>query len=84
MGKLYYSRGDINSSVPRKIMARVDMEVTYRHMKNKKVIRFIMSKSCLTNPSAFYDETTCSTDEGRAVDIIYPDVSLTCSTTTSM
>lgn len=65
-------------------MAKVVTEVIYRHMKDKKVIRFIKGKSCLTNLSAFYDETTCSIDEGGAVDIIYPDFSLTWFPTTSM
>lgn len=43
------------------------------------MIRFIKVKSCSTNLSAFYDETTCSIDAGRAVDIIYPNFSLTWS-----
>lgn len=65
-------------------MAKVVMVVIYRHMKDKKVIRFIEGKSCSTDLSAFYDEPACSIDEGRAVDIIYPDFSLTRSPTTSM
>lgn len=47
------SKGDTNSSVPGKIMAKVIMEVIYKHMKDRKVIRFIKGKSCLTNLSAF-------------------------------
>ena len=64
-------------------MTKFVMEVIYRHMKDK-VIRFIKGKSRSTNSSAFYDETTCSIDAGRAADIIDPDFSLTWSPTTSM
>jgi len=46
----------------------------------KKVVRcsqhgFIKGKSCLTNLIAFYDGMTGWVDEGRAVDIVYLDIS---------
>lgn len=50
-------------------------------MKDEKVIIFSKGKSCSTNLTAFYDETTCTIDEGKPVDIVYPDFSLTWSPT---
>ncbi|CAM5136637.1 unnamed protein product, partial [Eretmochelys imbricata] len=54
-------------------------ESILKHLE-RKVIRnsqhgFTNSKSCLTNLIAFYDEITGSMDKGKAVDIIYLDLS---------
>ena len=37
--------------------------------------RFTGEKSCITDLIAFWDEMTSWVDEGRAVDVIYPDFS---------
>lgn len=41
---------------------------------------FTEGKSCLTNPIAFYHETTTWMDEGRAVDFVYLDFRKACDT----
>ncbi|KAJ7418449.1 triadin isoform X1 [Pitangus sulphuratus] len=56
------------------------------HMDEKKIIEssqhvFTKSKSCLTNPIAFYNETTTWGDEGRALIIFYLDFSKAFDTT---
>nr|XP_048709729.1 uncharacterized protein LOC125638252 [Caretta caretta] len=55
-------------------------ESILKHLEERKVIRssqhgFIKGKSFLTNLIAFYDEITGSVDMGKAVDMIYLDVS---------
>ncbi|TRZ08618.1 hypothetical protein HGM15179_018489 [Zosterops borbonicus] len=52
------------------------LEAISTHVEDRKVIRsskhgFTKGKSCLTNPIAFYDETTTWIDEERTVDIVY-------------
>ena len=49
-----------------------------RHMEDREVIwgsqhGFSQSKSCLSNPVAFYGVMTTSVDKGRAMDVIYLD-----------
>jgi len=51
-----------------------------RHVKDNQGIRpsqhgFMKGRSCLTNLISFYDRVTRLLDEGKAVDIIYLDVS---------
>ena len=41
---------------------------------------FTKQKSCLTNLVTFYDVITGWVDEGRAVDVVYLDVSKACDT----
>jgi len=36
---------------------------------------FMKGRSCLTNLISFYDQVTCLVDEGKAVDVVYPDFS---------
>ncbi|KAK4831148.1 hypothetical protein QYF61_015451 [Mycteria americana] len=53
-------------------------QIEHRHIKYKKVIRssqhgFTKGKSYLTSLINFHDEMTSLVDEGRALDIVYPD-----------
>ncbi|KAK4824064.1 hypothetical protein QYF61_009915 [Mycteria americana] len=66
--------------VPGKVMEQLILETIARHMKDKKLIRksqhgFTKGKSCLTNLITFYDEMTGLVDQGRAVDVVYLDIS---------
>jgi len=50
------------------------------HVKHNKGIRpsqhgFLKGRSCLTNLISFYDQVTRLGDEGKAVDVVYPDFS---------
>ncbi|CAM4659528.1 unnamed protein product [Caretta caretta] len=68
------------TSVPGKIMEYVLKKSILKHLEERKVIRnsqhgFTKGKSCLTNLIAFYDETTGSVDEGKAVDMLFLDFS---------
>lgn len=59
-------------------MEQIILETISKHMKNKEVIgvvRYMKRKWCLTNLIAFYDVTTLSVSEGRAVDLVYLDFS---------
>jgi len=68
------------TSIPGKVMEQLILEVIIKQVKEKKVIRssqdgFTKGKSCLTNLIAFYDGMTGWVDEGRAVDVVYPNFS---------
>ncbi|CAM5150489.1 unnamed protein product [Natator depressus] len=68
------------TSVPGKIIQQVLKESILKHLEERKVIRnsqhgFTKGKSCLTNLIAFYDETTGSVDEGKAVGVLFLDFS---------
>ncbi|CAM5074168.1 unnamed protein product [Eretmochelys imbricata] len=61
-------------------MEQVLKESIRKHLEERKVIRnsqhgFTKGKSCLTNLIDFYDEITCSVDEGEAVDVLFLDFS---------
>jgi len=50
------------------------------HVKDNQGIRpsqhgFMKGRSCLTNLISFYDQVTCLVYEGKAVDVVYLDVS---------
>jgi len=62
------------------VMEQLILEVINKQVEEKKIIRssqygFTKGKSCSTNMIAFYDGTTSSVDEGRAVDVVYLDFS---------
>ena len=60
------SRPPTSPSVPEKIMEKILLETIASHMKDKKVSgnsqHGFKSKSCLTNPAAFYYEMTASSE----------------------
>ncbi|PKU45797.1 rna-directed dna polymerase from mobile element jockey- hypothetical protein [Limosa lapponica baueri] len=68
------------TSIPRKVMDQLILEVIPKHLEEKKVIRsgqhgFTKGKSCFTNLIAFYDGMAGWVDKGRAVDVVYLDFS---------
>ncbi|GAB0182338.1 mitochondrial enolase superfamily member 1 [Grus japonensis] len=65
-------------SVPGKIMEKIILGATERHLKNNAIIRhsqhgFTKGKPCLTNLVSFYDKVTQQMDEGKAVDVVFLD-----------
>jgi len=68
------------TSILGKVMEQLILDVIINQVEEKKVIRssqhgFTKAKSCLTNLIAFYDGMTGWVDEGRAVDVVYLDLS---------
>ncbi|GAB0209165.1 mitochondrial enolase superfamily member 1 [Grus japonensis] len=68
------------TSVPGKIMEKIILGATERHLKDNAIIRhsqngFTKGKSCLTNSISFYDKVTHLVDEGKAVDVVFLDFS---------
>ncbi|GAB0181535.1 mitochondrial enolase superfamily member 1 [Grus japonensis] len=67
-------------SVPGKVMVQVILSAIMWHVQDIQVIRpsqhgFMKTRSCLTNLISFYDKVTRLVDEGKAVDVVYPDFS---------
>ena len=68
------------TSIPGKVMEQLMPVVISKHMEEKEVIgksqhRFTKGKSCLTNLMAFCDGMTGWVDKGRAVDVVYLNLS---------
>ncbi|KAK4825198.1 hypothetical protein QYF61_025126 [Mycteria americana] len=66
--------------VPGKIMELITLSAIMWHVQDNQVIRpsqhgFMKGRSCLTNLISFYDKVTRLVDEGKAVDVVYLDVS---------
>uniref|UniRef100_A0A8B9I2Q1 Reverse transcriptase domain-containing protein n=1 Tax=Anser brachyrhynchus TaxID=132585 RepID=A0A8B9I2Q1_9AVES len=68
------------TSVPGKLMEQIILRVITRHLQGNQAIRpsqhgFMKGRSCLTNLISFYDQVTRLVDEGKAVDVVYLDLS---------
>ncbi|GAB0178662.1 mitochondrial enolase superfamily member 1 [Grus japonensis] len=68
------------TSIPGKMMEQLILGVISKHVEEKKVMGsdqhgFTKGKSCLTNLIAFYDGMTGWVVEGRAVNVVYLDLS---------
>uniref|UniRef100_A0A8D0KSJ6 Reverse transcriptase domain-containing protein n=1 Tax=Strix occidentalis caurina TaxID=311401 RepID=A0A8D0KSJ6_STROC len=66
--------------VPGKLMEQIILSTIIQHMRDNQMIRlsqpgFMKGRSCLTNLISFYDRATCLLDEGKAVDVVYLDIS---------
>ncbi|KAK4810929.1 hypothetical protein QYF61_013337 [Mycteria americana] len=64
------------TSVPGKIIGKLTLDATERHLKDNAIIRhsqhgFTKGKSCLTTLISFYDKVTHPVDEGKAVDVVF-------------
>ncbi|KAK4826086.1 hypothetical protein QYF61_005045 [Mycteria americana] len=68
------------TSVPGKVMEQIILSAITRHVENNQGIKpsqhgFRKGRSCLTNLISFYDKVTRLVDEGKAVDVVYLDLS---------
>ncbi|KAK4815376.1 hypothetical protein QYF61_001364 [Mycteria americana] len=68
------------TSVPGKLMEQITLSAITRHVENNQGIKpsqhgFRKGRSCLTNLMSFYDKVTRLVDKGKAVDVVYLDVS---------
>ncbi|GAB0204308.1 mitochondrial enolase superfamily member 1 [Grus japonensis] len=68
------------TSVPGKIMEKIMLEVTEKHLKDNTVNsnsqhRFVTGRACLTNLVSFYDKITHLVDQRKPVDVIFLDFS---------
>ncbi|KAK4818597.1 hypothetical protein QYF61_015459 [Mycteria americana] len=68
------------TSVPGKLMEQIILSAITRHVEDNQGIKpsqhgFRKGRFCLTNLISFYDKVTCLTDEGKAVDVVYLDLS---------
>ncbi|GAB0186457.1 mitochondrial enolase superfamily member 1 [Grus japonensis] len=63
-----------------KVMEQIILSAITRHIQDNQVIRpsqhgFMKGRSCLTHLISFYDKVTRLVDEGKAVDVVYQDLS---------
>ena len=61
-------------------MEQIILSAITWHIQDNQVIRpsqqeFMKGRSCLTNLISFYDKVTHLVDEGKAVDVVYPNFS---------
>ncbi|KAK4815696.1 hypothetical protein QYF61_006679 [Mycteria americana] len=68
------------TSVPGKLMEQIILSAITQHVEDNQGIKpsqhgFRKGRSCLTNLISFYDKVTRLVDEGKAVDVVYLDVS---------
>ncbi|PKU32719.1 rna-directed dna polymerase from mobile element jockey-like [Limosa lapponica baueri] len=68
------------TSVPEKVMEQIILSAIMHHLQDNQVCRpsqhgFMKGRSCLTNLISSYDKVTHLVDEGKAVDVVYPDFS---------
>ncbi|KAK4822323.1 hypothetical protein QYF61_013022 [Mycteria americana] len=66
--------------VPGKVVEQITLSAIMWDIQDNQVTRphqhgFMKGRSCLTNLISFYDKLTCLVDEGKAVDVVYPDFS---------
>ncbi|XP_066843722.1 NADH dehydrogenase [ubiquinone] 1 alpha subcomplex assembly factor 2 isoform X1 [Anser cygnoides] len=68
------------TSVPGKLMEQIILSAITRHLQGNQAIRpsqhgFMKGRSCLMNLISFCDKVTRLMDEGKAVDVVYLDIS---------
>ncbi|KAK4828821.1 hypothetical protein QYF61_000878 [Mycteria americana] len=68
------------TSVPGKLMEQIILSAITRHVEDNQGIKpsqhgFRKGRSCLTNLISFYNKVTRLVDEGKAVDVVYLDIS---------
>ncbi|GAB0185459.1 mitochondrial enolase superfamily member 1 [Grus japonensis] len=64
------------TSVPGKIMEKIMLGVTEKHLKDNAVIGhsqhgFVRGRACLTNLVSFYDKVTHLVDQGKPADVFF-------------